>query len=194
MNTYLICGLGNPGSEYEKTRHNSGFIIIDQILKNTDQNIAFSNKSDFKCHFAEININQKKIIFAKPKTFMNNSGQTVKAISDFYKIPSDNILVIHDDLDILLGSYKISNGSQSAGHHGIDSIIHHLNGNTFWRARVGIITKSYIEARSAITDKNQRHKFTSDYLLNDFSNSEINLLVEEITPAITQWIKQHFLV
>lgn len=193
MRTVLICGLGNPGREYEKTRHNIGFVIVDKIAEILANFSNFNSNSSFNSLVSETTIKDIKFIFAKPKTFMNNSGKAVKSIKDYYKISDEDVLIAHDDLDIILGSYKISFGSQSAGHHGIDSIIEHLGHKNFWRARIGIISKSYLETKSAIKDKSARHAFTSSYVLSEFSDTEINIITEATTEPLIQWIKQRYL-
>lgn len=193
MKTVLICGLGNPGREYEKTRHNVGFLVVDKILRDMSDSSDFHSESNFYSFIAETIVKDTKFIFAKPKTFMNNSGKAIKSIKDYYKISDEDVLIAHDDLDIILGSYKISFGSQSAGHHGIDSIIEHLGHKNFWRARIGIISKSYLETKSAIKDKSARHAFTSSYVLSEFSDTEINIIIEATTEPIIKWIKQRYL-
>ncbi len=133
----LIIGLGNPGKEYEKTRHNAGFLALDKIAGNFQFPISNFN-SKFNAEISQGIINNEKIILAKPMTFMNNSGQAVQAISDYYKIDLENIIVIHDDLDIPLGEFKISKNKNSGGHKGVQSIIDCLGTKDFTRIRIGI--------------------------------------------------------
>ncbi|EKD46637.1 MAG: hypothetical protein ACD_67C00134G0001, partial [uncultured bacterium] len=117
----LIIGLGNPGKQYENTRHNAGFILLDEIQKV----LAFPEfKLDkkFNAEISEKNINGEKTILAKPQTFMNLSGQSVQAIMNFYKLSPADITVAHDDLDIKIGEWKISEDSRAAGHNGVQSI------------------------------------------------------------------------
>lgn len=189
-NTILICGLGNPGKDYENTRHNAGFIIVDEIKRNLAPEVQYSNSKDFQSSICDFNLGTFKFILAKPKTFMNNSGLAVKSISDYHKIAPENIVIIHDDLDIILGSYKISFGSQSAGHHGIDSIIEHLGHKDFYRARIGIISPSFLETKALIAEKAKRHAFASAFVLDSFSKSELDI-IQNLTPDIIKWIKQH---
>jgi len=115
----LIVGLGNPGSKYEKTRHNIGFMVIDFLIQSKQ-------------------FDSKKIKLIKPQTMMNNSGQEVKSIADYYKIPAQDILVIHDDIDLPLGQIKIQQNRSSAGHKGVQSIIDSLGTKDFIRMRIGI--------------------------------------------------------
>src|SRR5689334_19392192 len=137
----LIIGLGNPGKQYENTRHNAGFIILDEIRKALDfPEFKFDNKFDAEISTGDYKLEaiSYKLILAKPQSFMNLSGQAVKKIMDFYKIPVENIAVIHDDLDIELGKYKLSDDASAAGHNGVQSIIDHLGTQKFRRIRVGI--------------------------------------------------------
>jgi len=128
----LIIGLGNPGKKYEKTRHNIGFRIINEVADN------FKFEKKFNAEFSESGTGKTKLIFAKPQTFMNNSGVAVAAIAKFHKIKPENIIVIHDEMDLNFGKIKLSFGSRSAGHNGVQSIIDSLGANEFYRIRVGI--------------------------------------------------------
>ena len=133
----LIVGLGNPGDKYKKTRHNLGFRVIDQL----HQNLAFDSwhlAKNFKTLISQGMLNRQKIILAKPQTFMNNSGQTVKSLVDYYRIPLEEILIIHDEIDLPLGKIRIQKGSRSAGHQGVQSIINRLGTKNFIRMRIGI--------------------------------------------------------
>ncbi|MCQ2562519.1 MAG: aminoacyl-tRNA hydrolase [Alphaproteobacteria bacterium] len=128
----LIVGLGNPGNEYENTRHNVGFMAVDKIAG--DGVIWKSEKKALTLH---CEMNGKKTILAKPQTFMNNSGEAVSALMKFYKIPLENLIVIHDDMDIKLGQKKEKIGGGSAGHNGIKSIDNFV-GSEYKRIRIGI--------------------------------------------------------
>lgn len=143
----LIIGLGNPGEKYANTRHNVGFMALDKIANNfftiggsalDGQFSKFNFQIKFNAEVYEDTIDDKKVILVKPQTFMNESGKTVKTIMDYYKIPIENIIVIHDDLDITLGKYKIVRDRTSAGHKGVQSIIDNLGTKDFKRIRVGI--------------------------------------------------------
>jgi len=127
----LIVGLGNIGQEYEFTRHNIGFIAVDNILKN----LTFSeiNKSQFKGKLFK----SGNYLFLKPSTYMNLSGESVVAVKNFYKIDNDDIIVIHDDLDLKLGALKFKKGGGAGGHNGLKSIDNHI-GNDYHRIRIGI--------------------------------------------------------
>lgn len=117
----LIVGLGNPGKEYELTRHNTGFLFIDEL----------------ECYLKIENL-KFKITAAKSQSFMNESGKAVADAIKFYKVKPENVLIVHDDIDILWGNFKFSFGRSSAGHKGVESIIKTLKTKNFWRLRIGI--------------------------------------------------------
>lgn len=128
----LIVGLGNPGKEYENTRHNVGFMALDNYLGEVD----FKTKDNYA--FYEKNINNEKVLFLKPMTYMNESGQAVRKVVDYYKIELEDILVIYDEMDFEVGELKIKKSGSSAGHNGIKSIIKNLGTEEFKRIRIGI--------------------------------------------------------
>ena len=128
----LIVGLGNPGGEYKNTRHNVGFMAVDYLAGN-DANW----KNEKNALVFRTDINGHKVIFVKPQTYMNNSGVAVAALMAFYKIPLENIVVIHDDMDIPVGDCREKIGGGSAGHNGIRSIDAHI-GREYRRIRIGI--------------------------------------------------------
>jgi len=132
----LIAGLGNPGKDYQAHRHNAGFWFIESLANNMDS--KFSSQSKFFGETAICLIGNNKVHLLKPKTFMNNSGQSVKALSSYYSIEPEEILVIHDDLDLTPGSVKIKMGGGHGGHNGLKDTINALNTNEFYRLRLGI--------------------------------------------------------
>lgn len=144
MDTILIVGLGNPGKRYEKTRHNAGFLALDIIHEALTR---FGDINDwevskkFNAQIAGTTFHNKKIILAKPLTFMNRSGIAVQLIAQFYKIPRRHIIVLHDELDIALGQYKLQYDRGPAGHNGVKSIIEHIGGQDFHRLRIGIMAE-----------------------------------------------------
>lgn len=148
----LIVGLGNPGKEYKDTRHNAGYLFIDKLA---DEVIS------------------KKIILLKPKTFMNNSGTAVRAKVDFYKLSPADLIVAHDDKDLLLGEYKIQTNRSAAGHNGVQSIINHLGTQNFTRVRIGIAP----EDKQTMGD-------TADFVLNRFTKKEKEILEKALAKAI----------
>jgi PTH1 family peptidyl-tRNA hydrolase len=132
----LIVGLGNPGQQYEKTRHNAGFLFLDSLAK--DLGCDWSNQSKFQGLFAECSIAQAKVILLKPDTFMNRSGQAVGKVCRYYKLLPEEILVVHDELDFNPGVVKLKKDGGHAGHNGLRDIIAHLGSKDFYRLRVGI--------------------------------------------------------
>ena len=128
----LIVGLGNPGAEYDMTRHNVGFMAIDALAP---ADAVWKKEKNALTTRAEIG--GLKVIFAKPQTYMNNSGESVAPLMAFYKIPLENLIVIHDDMDLKVGTFREKVGGSSAGHNGIKSIDAHV-GNEYRRIRIGI--------------------------------------------------------
>jgi peptidyl-tRNA hydrolase, PTH1 family len=163
----LIVGLGNPGKEYELTRHNIGFIFIDVLSSYLR---ASQPKDKFNSQLYNANFDDKKIILLKPLTYMNLSGNAVSAVCKYYKIPLKNIIVIHDDIDLATGVVKIKQAGGSAGHNGLKSLDQHL-GNNYLRIRIGV---------GRPDDKNQ----VSDYVLGRFTKSEIEILDQKIQNII----------
>jgi len=155
----LIVGLGNPGEKYNETRHNAGFIVIDELSNKIGSN-DWKIDMRFNANISQINLGSEKIILTKPQTFMNNSGIAVKSIADYYKISSEDILVIHDDIDLELGEIKIQKNRGSAGHNGVQSVIDNLKTKNFIRIRIGI-KKINIEEKIE-TEKFVLQKFTED--------------------------------
>ncbi|MBU3964553.1 aminoacyl-tRNA hydrolase [Patescibacteria group bacterium] len=136
----LIIGLGNPGLKFKNTRHNIGFEILDQIRKNGDFSV-WENKKRLKAKICVGEHGDKKLILAKPQTFMNNSGESLKLLTAFYKIPISELWVVHDDIDLEFGKIRIKNDSGSGGHKGIESIISCLGTKDFKQFKIGILNK-----------------------------------------------------
>ncbi|HEN9267824.1 TPA: aminoacyl-tRNA hydrolase [Streptococcus agalactiae] len=132
----MIVGLGNPGSKYNDTKHNIGFMAIDRIVKNLDVN--FTEDKNFKAEIGSDFINGEKIYFIKPTTFMNNSGIAVKALLTYYNISIKDMIIIYDDLDMEVGKIRFRQKGSAGGHNGIKSIIAHLGTQEFDRIKVGI--------------------------------------------------------
>jgi len=161
---HLIVGLGNIGEKYKFTRHNVGFLVIDQITKNL--HTSNINKSNFKATLLKSDCN----LYVKPNTFMNNSGEAVIAIKDYYKIDIENIIVIHDDLDLPFGTVKYKIGGGHGGHNGLRSLDSYI-GKDYIRVRIGI---GKPEDRSQVVN----------YVLSKFSKEELNKLEGIITHTI----------
>ncbi len=143
MKNYLIVGLGNPGKEYKFTRHNIGFRIIENWLINLSITIPdcpcqLSTEKKHQATVSKIKFGNQTIIIAEPQTFMNKSGIAIKSLADYYDIPIDNILVIHDDLSFEFEKFKLSKNVGPAGHNGVKSTIEHLGSKEFHRLRIGI--------------------------------------------------------
>lgn len=135
MGPYLIVGLGNPGREYAETRHNAGFMVVDAVSKETGISLS---RVKSKAIIGHGQYQGQKLILAKPQTYMNLSGQAVGALARFYKVPNENIMVIHDDMDIPLGTLRIRKTGGPGGQKGVKSIIERLGTQEFMRLRFGI--------------------------------------------------------
>lgn len=131
----IIVGLGNPGSEYAKTRHNVGFMLIDALAEHLNISLW---KDKFNAQIAEGRIGIEKVILVKPQTYMNNSGEAVGPLMRWYKLEPEDVIVAHDDLDIPAGAVRIRKKGSSGGHNGIKSLIAHLGSENFARVRLGI--------------------------------------------------------
>lgn len=165
----LIVVQGNPGTDYAKTRHNVGFLAADFYADKKGLN--FQNKSKFHADIAETTVDSDKVIIAKPTTFYNETGQTARAIADFYKIESTDILVIHDELALPFGTIRTREKGSSAGNNGIKSLNAHL-GESYARIRIGIWNDIAEKAPSA------------DFVLSRFSSEEIAKLETDILPKV----------
>lgn len=132
---YLIVGLGNPGKEYENTRHNIGFNAIDVIANKYNIDV---NRTKFKGVYGEGNINGKKVMLLKPTTYMNLSGESIRAVMDFYKISNEEVIVMYDDMSLEVGKIRIRAKGSAGGHNGIKSIIAHMGTDEFPRIKIGV--------------------------------------------------------
>lgn len=133
----LIVGLGNPGAEYEQTRHNAGFWLVDN-LANSLPNARLQRESGFNAMVAKTIIGGNQLWLLEPQTYMNRSGQSVGAIARFYKIQPDEVLVVHDELDLPPGAAKLKKGGSSGGHNGLKDITAALGTQDYWRLRIGV--------------------------------------------------------
>ena len=155
----LIVGLGNPGKEYENTRHNIGFSLLDVIAN--DKGLNFDSEK-FNAKYAEINFDKEWLILIKPLSYMNLSGIVVRKYMDYFKISKDDILIIQDDLDMVLGKIKFVYNSSSGGHNGIKNI------------EEQILTREYVRLKIGIS--NNKDINTKDYVLAKFSKSDLEIL------------------
>lgn len=175
----LIVGLGNLGEQYERTRHNLGFMVVERFLKDFEpvSQTIWHDEPKFRSDIAELEWQRShgqadKIILMKPKTYMNDSGLAISLISQYLKILISDIWVVHDDVDLSLGSMKIRFGGASAGHKGVQSIIESLGTDKFWRFRMGI--KPNLEPRIHNLElKKTKLKNIDDFVLGEFGEGEI---------------------
>ena len=179
----LIVGLGNPGAKYEKTRHNTGFMVLEKFLKDFEsaKNTVWTKEDKFKSDIARIEwqpLHGKliQVILAKPKVYMNNSGMVVRLITSYYKLLTSDIWIIHDDIDLPLGSMKIRLGGSAAGHHGVESIIGSLKNDKFWRFRMGVGENRELN--------DSRKKNVDDFVLGNFIGAEKGRLKELIKRGV----------
>jgi PTH1 family peptidyl-tRNA hydrolase len=169
----LIIGLGNPGAEYDGTRHNVGFAVIDKIAR--EKNLTPKKSAKLMSEIFEFKKGKEKIILAKPQTFMNESGKAVRALLDFYKISTTQLIVVHDDKDFLIGEACSQTNRGDAGHNGVKSIMEHVGTKDFTRIRVGTAP-----VEKKITN-------TSDFVLEKFTKEEkkiINLKIKEVAKTL----------
>ena len=177
----LIIGLGNPGKEYESSRHNIGFRIVDLMNKEHGGNFDLDKKSNSE--ISEIKVNGNKAILMKPQMFVNKSGEAVKKLAKSLKFKVSNLIVVHDDLDIPFGKVKLSFGRSSAGHKGVESIIKALKTEKFYRIRVGTFNSQIVKIRK-IKDKRKRLNEMAKFVLGSFDPSERSKLNKIIKEAI----------
>jgi PTH1 family peptidyl-tRNA hydrolase len=137
MSIRLIVGLGNPGTEYEQTRHNAGFWLVDNLAQGASGR-GLVREARFNALAAKTSIAGQEVWLLEPQTFMNRSGQSVGALARFYKIAADEVLVVHDELDLPPGIAKIKKGGSSGGHNGLKDITAALGTQDYWRLRIGI--------------------------------------------------------
>ena len=178
MENILIIGLGNPSEKYSQNRHNFGFMVLNQFTQN--QNLKWNENKKFLSSIGELKIGERKIIFAKPQTFMNASGTATKKLVNFYK--PKLILVIYDDLNLKLGQIRLRNGGESGGHNGIKDIIEKL-GQDFWRLKLGI-------------GPQPENLAAENFVLQNFDKDEekkLKIIINAANELVTEFIqeKQH---
>jgi len=174
----LVVGLGNPGREYEKTRHNIGFITIENYA---DKLGVLINKSKFNGLYGETLIDGEKVILLKPQSYINLSGEVIRKFVDFYKINISDILIIHDDLDLNVGTYKVKQKGSSGGHNGLKNIELHLGTQEYKRIKIGISNNKNID--------------TKDYVLGKLSKEEsdkLDLVETEVLKILDDYFKVSF--
>ncbi len=174
----LIVGLGNPGREYNNTRHNVGFMCIDKLLEYFSLNL---NSNKFSGLYTEFNYNGEKVILLKPQKYMNLSGEVIRDFVKFYKIDISDILVICDDLDTNIGTFRLRFKGSSGGHNGLKNIELHLSTKEYKRIKIGISNNKAID--------------TKDYVLGKFNSEEINLInkiIDKMPNIIEDYLKLPF--
>lgn len=166
---YLIAGLGNPGREYAGTRHNVGFEVVDALCAKYDIKL---NKEKFRAVFGDGRIGGEKVIVAKPQTYMNLSGESIRELANWYKIDNEHIIIIYDDISLPVGKFRIREKGSAGGHNGIKNIIYQLNTDVFPRIKVG-------------TGMPQDPGYDiKDYVLGHFSKEEIEILIKSAVRAV----------
>jgi PTH1 family peptidyl-tRNA hydrolase len=176
-NMFLIVGLGNPGAEYAKTRHNAGFLLVQKLAERWKANWTLEKK--FNARVARADRNEGRVLLCEPQTFMNSSGESVGQLAQFFRVPPSGLLVAVDDADLPFGEIRLRPGGSSGGHHGLESIEQHLATREFARLRIGIGRKA--GAREI-----------TDYVLGRFSAAETELAKKVLSVAADQtevWLK-----
>jgi len=159
---YIFAFLGNPGKQYDLTRHNVGFMALDHISKKEGFSVK---KAKFSALTEDVIFNGSRVLFLRPETFMNNSGEAVKKAADFYKLDASRIIIIYDDINLDVGKIRIRKKGSAGGHNGMKSIINHLGTDSFARVRIGVGAKS-------------EHYDLVDWVLSKFSKEDIASLSE----------------
>src|SRR6478609_8023496 len=157
---HLIVGLGNPGAEYAKTRHNAGFMLADSLAKSW--RVDWNNEKKFQSRIAKAERDGKRLVLCEPQTFMNLSGEAVGALVNFYQLPLPRLVVVVDDADLPLGEIRLRPSGSSGGHHGLESIEQHLSSRDYARLRLGI-------------GRHAGAREITDYVLGRFSGAEAEL-------------------
>ncbi len=173
---WLIVGLGNPGLQYENTRHNVGFMTADLLMKQNDSDFS---KHKFEAVFGECAVGKNRVLVAKPQTYMNNSGRAVTQIAAFYKIPKDRIIIIFDDISLDVGKIRMRRNGSHGGHNGMKDIIELMGDNNIARIKIGVGQKPHPDYNLA------------DWVLSKFPESDkenLNAALEKATKATKEII------
>ena len=166
----LVAGLGNPGREYEHTRHNAGWLVVDELARRH----GGSWRSKFSGSLSEVRLGERRLALLKPETYMNESGRSVSAAARFFKVPAESILVVHDDVDLEPGRLQARRGGGLAGHNGLRSIAGELGTQEFLRLRIGV-------GRPGRGDRRP----VADYVLSDFAPEvDVDALVARAADAV----------
>ena len=169
---FLIFGLGNPGREYVRTRHNAGFLLVEKLAQHWK--LGWTTEKKFRSRLAKTERNGRKFVLSQPQTFMNLSGEAVRSLADFFRLSPQNILLVVDDADLPLGEIRLRANGSSGGHHGLESVEQHLGTRDFPRLRIGIGRR--VDGVRQITN----------HVLGQFGNDEAELLEKILTRAAEQ--------
>lgn len=169
---FLIFGLGNPGREYVRTRHNAGFLLVEKLAQHWK--LGWTMEKKFSSRLAKTERNGRKFVLSQPQTFMNLSGEAVRSLADFFRLSPQNILLVVDDADLPLGEIRLRANGSSGGHHGLESVEQHLGTRDFPRLRIGIGRR--VDGVRQITN----------HVLGQFGNDEAELLEKILTRAAEQ--------
>jgi peptidyl-tRNA hydrolase, PTH1 family len=175
-NVFLIVGLGNPGADYAKTRHNAGFLLVEKLA--ADWKCDWTVEKKFRARVAKADRSGKRLLLCQPQTFMNLSGETVGALANFYQLPLARILVAADDADLPVGTVRLRAGGSSGGHHGLESIEQHLASRDFARLKLGI-------------GRRDGQREITDYVLGRFDAAETKTLekvLERASKQVETWL------
>ena len=170
-NVFLIVGLGNPGAEYKKTRHNAGFLLVEKLVARWQA--EWKNERRFHARLARVARQGRQVLLCQPQTFMNASGDAVGVLMKFYRLPRTRILVVVDDADLPLGGIRLRPGGSSGGHHGLESIEQHLGSREFARLRLGI-------------GRQDGAREITDYVLSRFDRAEAAVMEKVLDRAADQ--------
>lgn len=170
----LIVGLGNPGEQYTRTRHNVGFVVVEKVVEKLE-GVSWRLEKKFEAEVIQIG----ETLFVKPQTFMNRSGESVAKIVRLYKISDESVYVVHDDLDIILGEYKLQLGKGPRLHYGVESVEQELGSKDFWRVRVGVENRD-VKGNSGIPGE--------QYSLQNFAPYEQETLTKVIEQVVAKLV------
>lgn len=190
----IIVGLGNPGVEYQGTRHNAGFMVLNKLALEKEiapagSRLEFKIEKKFNAEIAETRANGEKVILVKPQTFMNLSGESISLIMQYYKVGIESLIVVSDDVDLPLGYVRVRHQGSSGGHKGLQNIIDILGSNDFTRVRIGVSGDGnpYDEKSDAVGSKIE----TKDFVLSKFSDREkklIDKVSNQIAEHLSKWV------
>jgi len=170
-NLYLIVGLGNPGADYARTRHNAGFLVADRLAERWQAGWTYERK--FNARLASAQRETRRVLLCEPQTYMNSSGEAVGAVKAFYRVPLAGLLVVVDDADLPLGELRLRPGGSSGGHHGLESVERHLGTREYARLRIGI-------------GRQQGAREITGHVLGRFGSTEAALADRVLTVATDQ--------